>query len=242
MPEYEDIFLKGDSKRQLRSNHQKGHVNKDGVYVKHTERKKKPKQPKGDRPRRPYDQTQRLQNRFNNNKPNMNFEMGSLPLKQGSGVPKMSGMNMPTGNASYRPAPVGASSANLGGVPQTGSIRPPGLFPGTQPPFGMNTPNMAPLPPPSAFKFSGPMQPPNINPTGNLPPQSSTQPSTMPPQGMPPQGLPPQGLPSQGMPPVNMVPPQLPPGTITGPATRPPPLFGQPPINFPKPQPPANNE
>jgi hypothetical protein len=57
-PGYEDVFLKGDSKKQLRSNHQKGHVNKDGVYIKHTEMKgkKKTKQPRLDKPpRRPLD-------------------------------------------------------------------------------------------------------------------------------------------------------------------------------------------
>lgn len=35
-PNYDNIFMKGDKNRQLRSNHQKGHVNKDGVYIKHT--------------------------------------------------------------------------------------------------------------------------------------------------------------------------------------------------------------
>lgn len=35
-PGYEDIFLIGDNKKQLRSSHQKGHVNSDGSYVKHT--------------------------------------------------------------------------------------------------------------------------------------------------------------------------------------------------------------
>ena len=42
-PTYENIFIKGDKNRQLRSNHQKGHVNKDGVYIKHTEMKGKRK-------------------------------------------------------------------------------------------------------------------------------------------------------------------------------------------------------
>jgi hypothetical protein len=38
---FESIFLIEDSKKPLKSNHQKGHVSKDGIYIKHTDLRRK---------------------------------------------------------------------------------------------------------------------------------------------------------------------------------------------------------
>jgi hypothetical protein len=174
-PGYENIFLKGDSKRQLRSNHQKGHVNKDGVYIKHTEMrgKKKVKPQKTDKPpRRPMDPNNRGQGRPNLTRP-MNFELGGINMNRQA--PKLPpNMNL-GGQGGFRAPPVGGISGNLGNIPHP-SMRPQNLPPSNLPPQG----NMPP---------------------SNLPPQGNMPPSNFPPShgSMPPMGAP-QGMRMGGFP------------------------------------------
>lgn len=210
-PGYEAIFLKGDSKKQLRSNHQKGHVNKDGVYIKHTEMrgKKKVKQPKGDKPmRRPMDPNQRhMQPKFNVTKPNIDFGMGGLPLKGAPKIPANMNLGQP---GQFRPPQVGMGSMpgsmrppppqfGSGNVP--GGFKPP-VFPN---PLTMTGSGMTPPPP----KMDMPMAPQPGKPMGM-------------PMGLPPMGLPPMGLPPMGQPPLQggMTPPPF--GSIPPPMNRPP--------------------
>lgn len=188
-PGYEDIFLKGDSKKQLRSNHQKGHVNKEGIYIKHTDikGKKKPKQIKGDKPmRRPMDPAQRhmQQQKFNVTKPNLDFGMAGLPFK---GAPKMPGnLNLP--QHPFRPPQVGAMN-NVGNTPPPTGSQPP-----MRPPQPFNPPQSFPganIPP--AFKPGGSFQlPPNMAPPVGVSSMGSMQHSKV---GQPPMGMPP-GMPA----------------------------------------------
>lgn len=78
--------MKGDKNRQLRSNHQKGHVNKDGIYIKHTEikGKKKQKTVRQDRPARTRPEFAgnrggQMGNRQGPTRPGMDFSMGGMP-------------------------------------------------------------------------------------------------------------------------------------------------------------------
>lgn len=184
--------MKGDSKKQLRSNHQKGHVNKEGIYIKHTDikGKRKPKQNKGDKPmRRMMDPSQRhlQQPKFNVTKPNIDFGMGGLPVK---GAPKMPGnLNIP--QHPFRPPQVGAMG-NIGNVPPTGPqmpmrpqpFNPPPNFnnpPQTFNPPAFNPPPQFPganMPPP--FKPAGGFQiPPGIGGAGIQPPKLGQNPPPM---------------------------------------------------------------
>lgn len=209
-PGYDEIFMKGDSKKQLRSNHQKGHVNKEGIYIKHTDikGKKKVKQVRTDKPmRRPLDPSQRPlpHQKFGVTKPNIDFGMGGLPLK---GAPKMPGnLNMP--QHSFRPPQVGAMG-NIGNMPPTGGqmpMRPPQPFNSAQsfpggnipPAFkpggnfqipagmggpGMGAPGMPPLGSMPGPKL-GPSAPLMVPPTGMAPFQPPV-PKLQPPQFQPP--------------------------------------------------------
>lgn len=221
-PGYEDIFLKGDNKKQLRSNHQKGHVNKDGVYIKHTEMKgkKKTKQPKGDKPPRRLDNPRMPNNKYPISKPTIDFGMG-MP---GKGAPKMS--NIP--QSQFRPPQVGS----MGPSNMPVGIRPP-PFPGS---------NMPPFKAPTGFNPMGmppplPGAPKDNVPKGNLPPMG-VPPMSVPPMGVPPMGVPPMGIPPMGLgrPPV---PGQMPP---LGQMPPPPGQMVPPPMNLSKPQPPQPKE
>lgn len=231
---YENIFLIGDSKKQLRSSHQKGHVNNDGSYVKHTELKgKKKNKPQGNRPNGP---------RPRNNDPNQVKMKGTRPMnfnvfsfKQG-GIPNVQG-GMQPGMMYNRPAQIGG----LGGMPMglQGNY-PPGL-PGT---------NIPPLPGTGNLPLSMPgVRPPmpglpqglNQVPLGSQPPTIGQQ-APMIGGGFKPPGFPtslPTGLPGTGLPGL----PGLPgmsvlPGMQGLPGTKPffPPQQGQNlPGNLPKP-------
>ena len=179
-PGYEVIFMKGDSKKQLRSNHQKGHVNKEGVYIKHTELigKKKGKQNlRGEKPqgkRNPdFNPNARGPNRFT--KP-MDFALGALPVK--GGAPKLA----PNFNAGQfgRPPPIGHSGPM--GIP---SLAPPFQGNRPQPPSFNPQPFVGSIPPPP--------QPYSLNKTPFLPP-GPTHTGTMPPA---------MGLLGKGMPPIS---------------------------------------
>ena len=191
--------MKGDSKKQLRSNHQKGHVNKDGVYIKHTEikGKKKVKQNlRGDKPPRTNNP-----NRPRLSKP-IDFTMGSLPLK--SGAPKLAPNFAPPGFA--RPAPIGGHPGAIG-VP---NLAPP--FQGARPP---QPPNFNP-----SQQFVGTNMPPTsfgFKPPSYLPPGGSTLPGTLPPPGLIGNKMIP--------PPAGQFPPQFPPykpTTVLPPPPQPP--------------------
>jgi hypothetical protein len=217
-PGYEDIFLKGDSKKQLRLNHQKGHVNKDGDYIKHTEirgKKKVNKQPlRGDKPQRPRNEFNQGGPRGPRNLTNP-IDFGMAGFGKGNRPPKVGGFN--TGGQGYRPHGVPQIGAPLGGMPNMappplpaglGGIRHPG------PP--LNMPNNPPpfMQPGGGFKPPGfpnnPMLPPQIG--GSLPPNLGSFP---PGANLMKSNLPPP------MPPMSQLPPQMPPG------------FGQ--IGLPKP-------
>jgi len=164
--------MKGDSKKQLRSNHQKGHVNKDGVYIKHTEikGKKKVKQNlRGDKP-------PRTNNPNNPNRPRLSkpidFAMGSLPLK--SGAPKLAPNFAPPGFA--RPAPIGGHPGAIGVpnmAPQFQSARPP-QAPSFNPPQQFVGTNI----PPTTYAY----KPPSYLPPGA--PPIPTIPGTLPTPGL----------------------------------------------------------
>lgn len=165
--------MKGDSKKQLRSNHQKGHVNKDGVYIKHTEikGKKKVKQNlRGDKPPRRNDLNN--PNRPRLSKP-IDFTMGSLPLK--TGAPKLAPNFGPTGY-SRPPAPIGGHPGSMGGVP---SLNPPfqGVRPSQPPSFNSPQPFVGTnMPPPPSYPFN---KPPSF-----LPPGAGSLPGSIPPPGI----------------------------------------------------------
>lgn len=205
-PGYENIFLIGDSKKQLRSSHQKGHVTSDGSYVKHTEikGKKKPK-PQGSRGTGP---------RVRNNDPNQvnkgGFNKGTRPMNLGmfsfankGGIP-----NIQPGMMFNRPTVSQIGASGLGGLP----MGLPGTFPSNIPNLPpSNVPSSIPglptgLPPglstgiPSGLPSSLPgMRPPlpgMTQPTlGSQPPTVGQQPPLMP--GFKPPGFPP-GLPGLG--------------------------------------------
>lgn len=134
-PGYEDIFLIGDNKKQLRSNHQKGHVNKDGIYIKHTELKNKKKlraQNRGDRPQQPRNNNRNNDpNRRGPTKPSVDFNQFSM-----KGVPKMGGYmsqfrggNIPQIGV---PSVPGIGIPNLGGLSGLGGLGSgSGSLPGT---------------------------------------------------------------------------------------------------------------
>lgn len=194
--------MKDNKNRPLRSNHQKGHVNKDGVYIKHTEMKgkRKVKPPRAEKPmRRPMDPNQRNFGgglRPNISRPNVDFSLGAPGNRQAPRIP--SNLNL-QGQGGYKPAPVGGVSG-IGSVPPPSMSNPPMRPPFNQGPqgFGLPPSNMPPMPN-TGFK-SG-------YPTGNLPPRGMPPPQGMgtvpPPQGMgnipPPQGM--GSLPPQSRPP-----------------------------------------
>jgi hypothetical protein len=167
--------MKGDSKKQLRSNHQKGHVNKDGVYIKHTEikGKKKVKQNlRGDKPPRRTDMNNPGRTRLS--KP-IDFGMGSLPFK--TGAPKLAPNFAPTGFP-RGPPPIGGLVPNLTlpfqqNRPQGSTFNPPPQ------PF----PNMPP-PPPLGFNKSPTYIPPGAPSITGAPlaPTGLLGPKIMPPQ------------------------------------------------------------
>ena len=214
--------MKGDNKKQLRLNHQKGHVDKDGVYNKHTEirGKKKPRQVKTDKPmKRPFNPNQpHMGQRSGPSKP-LDFNLGALHNK--GGVPKIG--SMPQGAGQMRPQQIGA-----GGMGNLGNIMPPSRPPpafGQPPSFGQPGGSM-PQPPP--FKgFAG--QPP----IGGMPPLGGMPSGMIPPSGMPPKvgGMP---QPGQMPPPMGQMPGQMPPPSSVG---------QMPPQFVPKPpQPPPSSE
>lgn len=198
-PGYEEIFLKGDNKKQLRSNHQKGHVNKDGVYIKHTEMKgkKKIKQPRGEKPlRRPLDNSRMPTNKFNPLTKPIDFGSG-IPLR---GAPKM-GNNPPP---PFRPAQVGS----FGGNPPPG-MRPPMPQPNMPPPFKGAPQNFNPMGAPPNVPGAPPKR--DVPP----PPPPPMNPSFMPrmpiPGQMPPGPMAPMSHPGQIPPPPMGSKPQPPP-------------------------------
>ena len=197
---YENIFLIGDSKKQLRSSHQKGHVNNDGSYVKHTELKgKKKNKPQGTRTNGPRPRGDPNQVKMKGTRP-MNFNMFSF--KQG-GIPNVQG-GMQPGMMYNRPAQIGG----LGGMPM-------GL-PGTYPPGLPGTSMTPPLPNAGNMPLSMPgVRPPmpglpqglNQVPLGSQPPTIGQQAPMI--GGFKPQGpgfptglpnLPGTGLPGTGLP------------------------------------------
>ena len=193
--------MKGDSKKQLRSNHQKGHVNKDGVYIKHTEikGKKKPKQPTREkRPGRPFDPNN--QNRQRPTRP-MDFNFGALPIKAGG--PKLGGPTMPGGVNQFRPPQIGGT---VGGMGNIGSMPPPSMT-GTsvRPPATFN-------PPPQPFMGAGSMPPyPQFKPA-NFPGSIGLPGQNLPPMGGMPPNMPPGGsnIPMRPMgPPMGSMPPPM---------------------------------
>jgi len=172
LPSYESIFLIGDSKKQLRSNHQKGHVNKDGVYIKHTEIKGKKKvRNQNNRP-----------NNFNkqryNNDPNQikNKRPHQVDYKMFS-IGGLGGMSKGLGQGGYRPS-----------IPQVGQMgsNMPFLHQGMQGPMSSNLPGMLPptglpgsLPPSISTNLPGTL-PSNIGAMrlgiGSQPPSTGQQP------------------------------------------------------------------
>jgi hypothetical protein len=194
-PGYEDVFLKGDSKKQLRSNHQKGHVNKDGVYIKHTEMKgkKKTKQPRLDKPpRRPLDNPRMGGPKFNNSnlRSNIDFNM-NIPMK---GAPKMSNMPQPQ----FRPPQVGPMG-NLPNNMNLGGMRHPFPLGNMPPPFKPAGNFQAPM------GIAPPPPPPSLGglPKDNFPPQMKGK--EAPPMNMPPMGRSmgmPMGMPMMAPPPL----------------------------------------
>ena len=220
-PTYENIFIKGDKNRQLRSNHQKGHVNKDGVYIKHTEMKgkRKAKPTKGDKPmgRRPLDPNTRMPNRGNPTRPH-DFSLANLNINRQA--PKLT--PGATGGVPFRPPNVGGG--NMTGLPQPGGFRPP--FVGQPPAFGANLPpNMPPsnLPPGMGRppNFPNSMVPPAPITSGLQPNRPMTSGPTLPGSMPGPMGsMPPMG----GMPVMGGMPSPFPPtGFGPGQMKQPPP-------------------
>lgn len=203
-PGYENIFLIGDSKKQLRSSHQKGHVTSDGSYVKHTEIKGKKKvKPQGNRisggPRnRNADPNQIGKGGMKGTRP-MNF--GAFSFAKG-GMP-----NLQPGIFNRPPvSQIGVPSLGLPmGLPGT-YPQVPGTLPGTipnLPPTSVqsNIPGLPPgLPaglPPSSLPGMRPPMPMSQPPLGSQPPTVGQQPPLMP-GGFKPPGFPP-GLPGMGI-------------------------------------------
>ena len=200
--DYDNIFIKGDRNRQLRSNHQKGHVNKDGVYIKHTDMKgkKKPRAPKTDKlPRKPdFNNRGGQQPRGNNpTRPGMDFSMG-MGNRQPPKIP--TGMNMPP--QGIRPQ-LGVQGLS-GNVPPPSMNRPPGVAPPSNlPPLGSNVPPMGGAPgfrPPYQNPLGMPPQQggPQVPPTGNMPPRMGPVPGS---QYVPKSQAPPSGAPQGQRPP-----------------------------------------
>jgi hypothetical protein len=183
-PGYEEIFLAGDSKKQLRSNHQKGHVNKDGTYTKHTEvrPKKKPRTQnvRGTQGRQPREMGGQMRKR------NIDFKQFSFA----GGMPKygMQGVGAMMLNSRPQVPPIGS----MMGI---GSLGMPGTF----------APSSVPGLP------SGPTNLPgtNISSTGQVqpqPPQLTGLPGM---SGMP-MGLPGVGVPGMPRQPMNQPGPNMP--------------------------------
>lgn len=215
-PGYENIFLIGDSKKQLRSSHQKGHVTGDGSYVKHTEikgkKKQKPQGTRGTGPRnRNADPNQVNKGGFKGTRP-MNLSMFSFNK---GGIPNLQPglFNRPTVSQ------IGSMGGLPLGLPGNFS-QVPGNLPGTIP----NLPNT-----------NVPTSIPGL-PTG-LPPGMQTLPTGMP-TGLP-SGLP-TGLPGTGLPTnlPGMRPPQMP-GMSQPPLGSQPPTVGQQPPMMPGFKPPG---
>lgn len=202
-PGYEEIFLAGDSKKQLRSNHQKGHVNKDGTYTKHTEvrPKKKPRTQnvRGTQGRQPREMGGQMRKR------NIDFKQFSFA----GGMPKygMQGVGAMMLNSRPQVPPIGS----MMGI---GSLGMPGTF----------APSSVPGLP------SGPTNLPgtNISSTGQVqpqPPQLTGLPGM---SGMP-MGLPGVGVPGMPRQPMNQPGPNMPiAGGMFKPAGFPPGLSGMP--------------
>lgn len=216
---YEEIFLIGDSKKQLRSSHQKGHVTSDGSYVKHTEIKGKKKiKPQGARtggPRpRNADPNQMGKGGFNKGTRPMNMNLGNFSFNKG----------MPNLQPGLFNRPTVSQIGSLGGLPMglPGNYPQPGNFPPGLPnsnvpglptglPSGIPTglPSGIPtgLPPglpsglPTGLTTGLPgMRPPmpsglNQPPLGSQPPTLGQQPPLMP-GGFKPPGFP--GMPLGG--------------------------------------------
>lgn len=197
--------MKGDTKKQLRSNHQKGHVNKDGVYIKHTELKSKKKEKQGlkEKPpgRRNMDMNPNRGQKFT--RP-IDFTLGALPMK--GGAPKLAPPNF---NAPQfgRPPPIGHNGP-LGVSP----MAPP--FPGNRPPQppNFNPPqpfvgtNMPPPPPNYSFNKPPTFLPPGApNLQGNIPPPPGFPGKVMPPM---PGNFPPFPFKPLAMPPTTTQPPK----------------------------------
>jgi hypothetical protein len=226
---YESIFLIGDSKKQLRSNHQKGHVSKDGIYIKHTEVKGKR------RNQRPQQNRERVprQQRPNNNDPNQpqrrnpiqtNFDFSKYRFSAGGNMPKYPQMPAQGG---FRPniPPVGSSQPLPIGMPAmrppmpNNSFLPPNI--GGQPPqpnfagFKPQFPTVPQFPP--APQFGQPSQ--FVQPNFNQPPPFNQPPNPLQPPNIA------SNIPRPLNPPMNNF--------------VPPPTFMQPPaLNQPKPLPP----
>ena len=219
-PGYETIFLKGDRNRQLRSNHQKGHVNKDGIYIKHTEikGKKKPRAPKTDKPtRKPMDPNSRPNNN-GNNRPNFTrpIEFSTGGVNQNRQPPRMANNSFNQAGHNYRLPAVGAA----GGLGNNPNLR--HNFNPVQPFIG-GAPNMPTSNMPNMPTSNMPNMPtsnmPNM-PTSNMPNMPASNMPPMPTSNMPPMGgfRAPGGFPNQmgGIPAVgglpNMPPMGMPPG------------------------------
>jgi hypothetical protein len=221
-PGYESIFLIGDSKKQLRSSHQKGHVTSDGSYVKHTEikgkKKVKPQGTRGTGPRvRNTDPNQMGKGGFKGTRPMMN--LGAYSFNK-PGVPNFQpGMfNRPTGisqigslgglpmglSGNYSQVP-GSLISQPGGIPTLPNNNVPGLPTGlpTGLPAGLPTGLPAGLPTgltsglPGGLPGMRPPMPPGV-PMGSQPPTIGQQPPLMPGGFKPPgSGFPP-GMPLGG--------------------------------------------
>jgi len=208
-PGYETIFLIGDSKKQLRSSHQKGHVNSDGSYVKHTEikgkRKPKVQGPRGTGPRPRNADPNQLGKGFKSRPMNMNLNMFSFNKP---GMPNLQpGMlNRPVSQIGS----LGGFSMGLpGSYPQV-----PGTLPNANVPLPQGLPTGLPsglpagLPaglPGSLPGMRPPMAPGMQAPLGSQPPTVGQQPPLIP-GGFKPPGFPPgiglgggiPGLPGMG--------------------------------------------
>ena len=171
-PDYEKIFLIGDNKKQLRSNHQKGHVSKEGIYIKHTELKNKRKvraQNRGDRP-----QQQRPRNNDPNNPNNRlrggptqpGVDFGKFSLNKG-GIPKNAGFmggqqfrgHIPQIGVQGLTGLSGLGGIPLGGVNSLGNLG-TGTIPGGLPSAVLGIPGSGlnrPFNPPSSLGSQPPM-------------------------------------------------------------------------------------
>jgi len=222
---FDDIFMasQGDPKKQLRSNLQKGHVNKDGTYTKHTELRAKPRKTKtnlgpGMRPKQGG-----LGGRFN--KGGMPTNLAQFSLTGKGGMPKVSnpGAYMRGGIPQ-----IGMSGPGIGSMPIgiPGSV--PGPLPGMNPPpgyMGGAIPGR-PQQPPGGPGFMG-------MPSGQPLPGSQPPMIGQPAPGFKPPfpaagfgGIPMPGMP--GMPIPGMAPPPFGAPKISGP-----PGFGPPKMNAP---------